>query len=134
MVEAEPDAVEAVSAHQELLAGTSSQIGAGPVAALLGEAAPRRGNEVRALLFDRQPKCVVGEQLAEGDRCVAVRVDLVHDVALKLLEPGWILLVVPTARAVGEQPVVELVGRHDSGALDGLRHRPRPARDTCGEA
>src|SRR2546421_9370831 len=102
MVEAEADTVEAVRAHEELLAGTSPQVGGGPVAPLLGEAAPRRGDEVRALLFDRRPKCVVGEQLAERDRREAVRVDLVHDVALKLLEPGWILLVLPTARAVGE--------------------------------
>ena len=130
VVEAEPDAVEAVSPDEELLAGTAAKLRA-PVLVLLAQATLRLLDERRSLLEHGVAQGVVGDELVEAQGRVPLTVDRLDDVALNVAQNRRAVCVVAAARTVGEKPVVQLVRGDDSCLFDGLRHGLGAARNAC---
>ena len=90
VVEAEPDAVEAVSPDEELLAGAAAKLRA-PVLVLLAQATLRVRRRRRPLLEHGVAQSVVGDELVEAQRRVALPVDGLEDVALDVVEAGGLV-------------------------------------------
>jgi hypothetical protein len=113
-----------VQANDELLALADAD-----VLAAGGETSLGRLDEVVALLLQVAPELSVAEELPEGQRGVALLVDLGHDPPLHLVELRPVVREPPTAAAVREHAVVELVGRADAARLERLGHAVRAVRE-----
>ena len=133
MIQAEPDAVEGVRAHEEILSAVSSQRRV-RARSLVRETALGLVHERGALCFDRLAKRVVEDDLVEPGAGESLLADAVDDTPLHLVELRLLLGVQSPAAAVREQRIVQLVVRDDPGALDDLGERLRAARrprDEC---
>ena len=107
----------ALQSHDELLARPNPD-----VLAARGEIGLRRGDEAVALLLDLTPQPGVGEDVLEGPDGVPLLADVGQDALLEIVQLRRRLAEVPSACAVREEVVVQLVGRADPLALDCLRH------------
>ena len=86
-----------------------------------GEVGLRRGDEPVALLLDRPPVLGVGDEILERAEGISLLADVRQDALLDVVELGRRLAEALPARAVREEPVVQLVRRTDALALDRLR-------------
>ena len=111
VVRPEDDALEAVRANDELLARPDLP------APSLRQRPFGLGDERGALRFDRVPLLRAG-QVCERQGHVSVPVERVDDPALGLVQLHLLGREPSPRAAVAEQPLVQLVGRHDAAPLD----------------
>jgi hypothetical protein len=128
VVEAEPDAVEAVSPDEELLARTAAKLEPPFCPPRAGHAPSPRRTTPPAQHGVAQG--VVGDELVEAQGRT-LTVDRLDDVSLDVAQDRRADRVVAAARTVGEKPVVQLVRRDDARLFDGLRHGLGAVRNAC---
>src|SRR2546430_5852777 len=116
VVEPELDLVR-VLAHDELLAGSSSQRRFSALL-LTRELALGVRDERRRLGLEITPRLRIGDELREGNDGVALVAQASENLPLRRVERGRLLRIAAPCPAVAEHAVLQLVGRNDATTLD----------------